>query len=162
MKTNRIVLKAIAAALATLSVGAAVAASETANVTASITVQGICRFTSGAAALAFGSIDPSAVASDLTMNTAVAYKCTKDLTPSAFTQSGGTSGNLTNGTNTIGFTVNNIATGYTPVAGNGFGAAVTAHTIGTITVTIPQANAQNAPVGTYNNNATPIVLTLTY
>jgi spore coat protein U-like protein len=160
MKSHRNVLKAVAAAvLATLSTGVAVADTTTANVTASITIQGICRFT-GAVSLPFGTVDPSSVAGNLTSSAAVSYRCTNGTTPSSLAQSD-TSGNLTDGTNNIAFSVNDLSTN-TLLGGQGFGSAVTPRSAGTITATILQAAAQNAPAGTYNNTAAPIVLTLTY
>ena len=155
MKTNRIVLKAVAAAVLAVSAGVASAGQATATVQSTITIQSICKF-SGTVSLAFGSVDPSLVAADLTATGTPSYNCTKGVTPTSVAMSA-TSGNMTSGANTIAYTLNDISAAV-PVAGDGFGAG-TAKSLPTLTATVLQADAQNAQAGSYSGS---ITLTLNY
>ena len=73
---NRNVLKAVAAAILTLSGGLA-GATGTQDLTVTATISTICRFTTGSAiSIPFGTIDPSTTGAK-TANISVPYKCTK-------------------------------------------------------------------------------------
>ena len=128
-----------AVALASISGFASAADSQTVAVTA--TVQSICKFSGSAAAVAFGTINPSDAAAVKSMPLTIPYKCTKGFTPAITT---GAITPLTNGTDTMAFTVDTIVT----TVATGFTAAVN----GTSAVNIDAAVWQNAPAGLYTGS----------
>jgi spore coat protein U-like protein len=147
MKTHRIVLKAIAAAILASSAGlAAASGSATLNVTA--TVSAVCKFTGSTMAdIALSTIDPSTVAANVTGTTDITYKCTRGTTPSVTIFSGGTT--LTAGANTIPYA---FSFG-TPDTGTGFGAGATAtKVVGTAKIVL--SDAQAAAAGSYSDTVT--------
>lgn len=137
MKTNRIVLKAIAAAVLASTAGF-VAAADTQTVPVNAVVKQVCKFDGAAAAIDFGTIDPNVDTLEKTVAVSVPYKCTKGFTPSV-TQ--GTIVPLTSGANTMAFTVD----AFTEVPGTGFSASVNA----TSTARIAEAVYKDAAAGTY-------------
>jgi hypothetical protein len=137
MKTLSASLKALVVASLACAAGFA-AAADSQTVAVKAIVSQVCKFSGSAAAIDFGTIDPSTVTADKTLVVTVPFKCTKDVTP-AITQ--GTIVPLTSGSNTMAFTV----PAFTIPAGTGFSAAVNA----TSTATITQSVLQNAPAGTY-------------
>jgi spore coat protein U-like protein len=155
MKNNRNVLKAVAAAVLTVSAGIASAATATTGVTASITITSICKF-SGAITLAFGTVDPSLVAGPLTASSGVTYNCTNGTTPTGL-QAYALSGNMASGGNNIAYTLNDLSA-VVPAAGTGFGVGQS-KSLGTLTATVTQLAAQNASAGAYSS---AITLSLDY
>ena len=145
MKTNH--LKALVAALALTSYVGFASASGNTTVQVKATVSKVCKFkATSMTAIDLGTIDPSAVAADVTGTTDVTYQCTKGTTPSVTVSSGGTT--LTAGSDTVAYS---FALG-TPDAGTGFSAAGTAKVVGT--ATIAQAAAQDAVAGAYTDTVT--------
>ena len=136
MKTLSLVA---AVSFATMSGFASAADTQTVAVTA--TIQSICKFSGAAAAVAFGTINPSDTAAVKSMPLTIPYKCTNGFTPAITT---GTITPLTNSGNTMAFTVDPIAV----VAATGFTTAVN----GTSNVNIAAAVWQNAPAGAYTGS----------
>lgn len=128
-----------AVSFATTSGFASAADIQTVAVTA--TIQSICKFSGAAAAVAFGTINPSDTAAVKSMPLTIPYKCTNGFTPAITT---GTITPLTNSGNTMVFTVDPIVT----VAATGFTTAVN----GTSNVNIAAAVWQNAPAGAYTGS----------
>jgi hypothetical protein len=137
MQANRYFLKTVAAAALSLACGYA-AAADTQTIAVNAAVSGVCKFSGAAAAIDFGTIDPSGAAGAKTAPVTVPFKCTKGLTPVLTV---GTIVPLTSGTDTMAFTVGS----FTAPAGTGFTAAVNA----TSTASIASTVWQNAPAGTY-------------
>jgi hypothetical protein len=146
MKTNRIVLKVIAAAVLASTAGLACAAGNTTlNVTATVTAA--CKFKAATMAdIALGSIDPSSVVAAVTGTSNINYQCTKNTVPVVSLMSGGTT--LTSGANTVSYT---FSLG-TPDAGTGFSAAGTAKVVATATIALTAA--QDAAAGAYTDLVT--------
>jgi spore coat protein U-like protein len=155
MKTNRTVLRAIAAAVLTATAGLAGAQTATQDLAVSATVQGICKFGSapgwGSAAipLTFAGIDPSGTA-DVTKSVDVPYRCTNGLT-AAVAPTSANGWKLKNGTDQMTYSLDALA----PVVSNGFSAVELLSVTGRIT----PANFQNAKALTYTDTVT---LTLTF
>jgi hypothetical protein len=147
MKTNRNVLKAVAAAMLSLTAGY-VGATGQQDLTVTATVSTICRFTTGSAiTVDFGTIDPSNTGAK-TQPVSVPYKCTKGTTAPAITiVSGATT--MVNGTDatTLAYSLGT----WTTAAGAGFAAAATN---ATTTATLAQADYQAATAGSYTGTAT--------
>jgi hypothetical protein len=145
MKTNRNVLKAVAAALLTLSGGLA-GATGTQDLTVTATISTICRFTTGAAiAIPFGTIDPSSTGAK-TAAISVPYKCTKGTTaPGIQITAGGTS--MAGASTTLAYSIGS----FTTAAGAGFAAAAAN---ATATATITQAAYSAAEADTYTDTVT--------
>lgn len=72
------IAKAIAL-VAVVSASGFAAAADTGTLVATASVSGVCKFVA-VPAMAFGAIDPSTVAADVTASSAVTYKCTKGTT----------------------------------------------------------------------------------
>jgi hypothetical protein len=147
MTINRIALKAIVAAVLTLSAGyAAATGSQDLNVSAKVTT--ICKFTTvGAIAVPFVDIDPSTTGAK-TKAIAVPYKCTNGTAAPGITiTAGGTT--LVNGTDATSITYS-IGL-WTTAAGAGFNAAAGS---ATATATIPEAQYRDATAGTYTDTVT--------
>lgn len=143
---NRNVLKAVAAAILTLSGGLA-GATGTQDLTVTATISTICRFTTGSAiSIPFGTIDPSTTGAK-TANISVPYKCTKGtVAPGVQVTVGGTTLTGVGGT-TMAYTLSSFST----VAGLGFAAAASN---ATSTATIAQAVYQAAEADTYTDTVT--------
>lgn len=137
MKTNRIVLNAVAAAVLACTAGLA-AASDTQTVQVNAVVSQVCKFSGAAAAINFGTINPNTDSGEKTVAVTVPYKCTKGFTPSV-TQ--GTVVPLTLGAATMAFTVDAFAEN----TGTGFSAPVNA----TSTARLAEAEYKDAVAGTY-------------
>lgn len=138
MNTNRIAINTIAAAVLAITGGGA-AAADTQTIAVNAVVSGVCKFSGAAAAIDFGTIDPSGTAGVKTAPITVPYKCTNGLTPAV---TAGTITPLTSGANSMAFTVDAFST----TAGTGFsGAAINA----TSTASIASTVWQNAAAGTY-------------
>ena len=138
MNTNRIVLKAIAAAVLASTAGFA-AASGTQTVPVKAEVKQVCKFDGAAADIDFGTIDPNADTGEKTVAVSVPYKCTKGFTP--VVSKGAITALNAGGGNTMTFTVDD----FTEAAGTGFSAAVNA----TSTARIAEAQYKNAAAGSY-------------
>ncbi|MBA3773519.1 MAG: hypothetical protein H0X13_13830 [Ramlibacter sp.] len=151
MKTNRNVLKAVAAAVLACSAGFASAGTATQAVNVSATVSGVCKFTTGAAiSLTFAAIDPSTTGNK-TQTASLPFQCNTGMTTAtAAVTTGGTT--LTSGANTMAYA---LTLGAVPT-GAGFAAAATNIVA---TGTIAQTAYQPAAAGTYTDAA---VVTLTF
>jgi hypothetical protein len=150
MKTNRNLLKAVAAA-ALASIAGLAAASGTTDVQVTASVPTVCTFNSVASVpvIALGSMDPSLVpATGVSGSVDVTYNCTNGTAPAAISVSGGGARNLTAGANTIPYT---FSLG-TPGAGVGYVAAGSSKVVATATVT--QAAVQAANAGSYSDTVT--------
>jgi spore coat protein U-like protein len=147
MKTNRNVLKAVAAAVLA-SVSGLAAAAGTTTVDVNATVPNVCTFSAASmAAINLGALNPSTVpAIGVSGTRNITYNCTNGLTPNVTIQSGGTT--LTDGTKTIGYSFTLGA----PEAGLGYAVAGSSKVVGTATVT--QAAVQGAEEGTYSDTVT--------
>ncbi len=140
--------------------GAAQAGTATATMGVSATVNGTCKITTAPTAMAFGIIDPSIVAANVTASSSIAYKCTTGLTPLSLADDGGL--------NKVGVQSNmasgalRLKYGYTYpatlAAGTGFGSGSTATTVA-VAGTILLADAQSAAAGVY---ADTVTFTLTF
>lgn len=148
---NRTIVKAIAVALLTGSVGLA-AAADTTTLAASASVQGICKFSAASTPLSFGSINPS-TATDATAAASVLYKCTKGTASTGVTATGGLSRTMTSGANNLPYT---LALSGGTQTGTGFGSGndLTLAVTGTVAV----ADFQNATAGSYSENVTLNIL----
>jgi len=131
-------------ALVLFTTWGSVQASGSATVDVTASVSAVCQFSGTMSAIAFGAIDPSAVAGDLTATGNITYKCTKGTTPTV-SITGGASRTMTDaGTgNTIPYS---LAMG-THDTGTGFSASAAATKV-QATATISQTNAQDAKAGT--------------
>lgn len=156
MKTNRVVLKAIAAALLTAS-GAASA--DTQPLAVSATVSGVCKFTTASRTLGF-TVDPSST-SDIAgvMSGDIQYKCTNGTSATGVTASNGSN------FSTVRRMRRGATTDYLPYsltiaggtqAGTGFGSGQE-KTL-TVTGSVAVADFENLTAGTY---ADAVTLTLT-
>ena len=121
-----------------MSVFGSAHAADTQTVAVTATITSICKFSGAAAAVAFGSIDPSGAAGTKSMPLTIPYKCTKGITPVITT---GTITALTKGADQMIFTVDPIVA----VVATGFSGAVNA----TSAVNIATTEWQNAPAGAY-------------
>ncbi len=136
---------------------AAQAGSSTGTMAVSASVTGTCKITTAAGTLAFGAIDPSLVAANVTTNTTFAYKCTTGTTPTSMSNNlglnagAGTQAKMVSGANTLNYSVAFAAA--TLTAGTGFGTGSVATTI-TENGTIVAVDAQNAIAGTYTDTVT--------
>ena len=129
---------ALVTTIAFASAWGSASAADTQTVGVTATVQSICKFSGSAAAVAFGTINPSDPAAVKSMPLTIPYKCTNGFTPAITT---GAITALTKGVDTMAFTVDPIAV----VVATGFTAAVN----GTSNVNIAAAVWQNAPAGAY-------------
>lgn len=148
MKTNRIVLKAVAAAVLACTAGLVAAAGSSQNMIVTASVKEVCMIENSTTNITanFGVLDPSA-ASDITINPQVSYKCTKGLKPT-FTVTGATS--MSDGATpptTIPFTVAFPAAAVS--TGTGFSGAVTA----TADVKVLGLDYKDKPKGPYTGTA---------
>ena len=132
---------ALVTALALVSAWGSASASDTQTTAVTATIQSICKFSGAAAAVAFGTINPSDAAAVKSMPLTIPYKCTNGFTPAIAT---GAITALTKGTDTMAFTVDPIVT----VVATGFTTAVNA----TSNVNIAAAVWQNAPAGAYTGS----------
>jgi spore coat protein U-like protein len=155
MKTNRIVLKAIAAALFTASGVASAADSQSLAVSA--TVSGVCKFTTPARTMNF-TVDPSS-ASNIAgvMTGAVEYKCTKDTAATGVTAGNGNNFSAPNrrmsdGGATPVFLPYSLTVAGGTQMGTGFGAGQQ-KTL-TVTGSVAVADFENLPAGTYTDSVT--------
>ena len=154
MKTNRIVLKAIAAALLTAS-GVASAA-DTQSLAVSATVSGVCKFFTPARTMNF-TIDPSSASAIAgVMTGAVEYKCTKDTAATGVTAGNGNnfSGGrrMSDGGATPVFLPYSLTVAGGTQTGTGFGAGEQ-KTL-TVTGSVAVADFANLPAGTYTDSVT--------
>ena len=150
MKSNRIVLKAIAAAVLLSTAGFAAAAGSQ-DVTVQASVKSVCVLNflnNGAVVVDFSEIDPSTTG-EKTQPIAVPYRCTKNAAAPTITVGGATAMTGPVG-GSIAFTMDAFST----AAGAGFSADASA----TSTVRIPTANYVDQPAGNYSATA---VLTIT-
>ncbi|MBC7547593.1 MAG: hypothetical protein H7224_02980 [Polaromonas sp.] len=132
----------LVAALALVSISGFASAADTQTVAVTASIQSICKFSGAAAAVAFGTINPSDAAAVKSMPLTIPYKCTNGFTPTITT---GAITPLTNAaSSTMAFTVDTFVT---PVA-TGFTTAVN----GTASVNIAAAVWQNAPAGAYTGS----------
>lgn len=148
------IARAVLAAAAAAACFPALAA-DTANITVSATVQGVCKLTStpnmtltndaGATGL-----DPSLTNTDGTGSATISYKCTKNKAPASLqvgTSTTGTyNGTLGTNPNTIAYS---ITWSTTYAAGSGFGTGSTANDVA-LTGNVPYANFANMAAGTYS------------
>jgi len=155
MKTNRIVLKAIAAALFTASGVASAADSQSLAVSA--TVSGVCKFTTPSRTLGF-TVDPSSTSAVAgVMSGAVEYKCTNGTSAAGVT--------ATDGNNSLAVGARRMRRGatadYLPYSltitggtqpGTGFGAGQQ-KTL-TVTGSVAVADFENLTAGTYTDAVT--------
>lgn len=156
MKTNRNVLKAIAAAL--LTVSGVASAADTQSLAVSATVPAVCKFSTPARTLTFDiAANPFAATVTGVLSGAIEYKCTKDTAAAAtpVTASNGanflgSSRRMTDGTNFMPYALTVAGSG---TAGEGFGSSVTAKTV-TVTSSIASADFANLPAGTYTDSVT--------
>ena len=140
--------------------GAAQAGTATATMGVSATVNGTCKITTAPTAMAFGIIDPSLVAANVTASSSIAYKCTTGLTPLSLADDlglneVGVQSKLASGALRLNYGFTYPAT---LSAGTGFGSGSTATTIA-IAGTILLADAQSAAAGVY---ADTVTFTLTF
>lgn len=156
MTNNRIILKALSAALLACSAGFA-AAADTQNLTVTATVSAVCKFTSTAQTLNFGTLDPSVGGNAVGSGATVQYKCTKGTSPTSVAVGTGIRGNNTMlntaNTDTIAYSLTAAGGG----AGNGFGSGA-ALTVG-LTSQVLAADYLTKSAGTYNDT---VVLTLNF
>lgn len=143
MKTNRNILKAVAAAVLALTADFA-AASDTQTVSVTATVSQVCKFSGAAATIAFGTINPNTDTGEKTAAVSVPYKCTKGFAP---TITRGTIVPLTNGAETMAFTVDAFSAANTGT-GTGFTTAVNA----TSTARLAEAVYKDAAAGGYTGS----------
>jgi spore coat protein U-like protein len=148
----------IAKAIAVIALASAsgFAGADTGTLTVTATVNAVCKF--GAIPnLAFGIIDPSAVAANVTGSTTVEYRCTKGTVPTALTATAGPLAMVDPGVagSTLPFSLTLPAAN--TLVGNGFGAA--AQSTFTINGTILLADAQGAMAG--NGYTKAVTLTIT-
>ena len=132
---------AFVTAIALVSAWGSASANDTQTTAVTATVQSICKFSGAAAAVAFGTINPSDAPAVKFMPLTIPYKCTNGFTPAITT---GTIVALTKGADTMAFTVDPIVA----VTATGFSAAVN----GTSQVNIAAAVWQNAPAGSYTGS----------
>lgn len=149
MKSNRIVLKAVAAAALASTAGFAAAVNTSVPVTAS--VSSVCTVGGTQSTIVIPAIDPSLVASAPTKDGDIVYRCTKGTTPS-ITFAGGGTRTLTHtvdSSKTISYTFSLATPGE---AGKGFSAAATSKVVATATISL--AAAQDAEAGSYADAVT--------
>ena len=140
MKTNRIVLNAVAAAVLASTAGF-VAAADTQTVQVTASVKQVCKFFNAPiGAIAFGAIDPNVDTGDKTATVTVPFKCTTGFTPT-ITQGTIVPLKETVTNTTMAFTVDNFSV----PAGTGFSAAVNA----TSTARISNTVYKDAVAGSY-------------
>lgn len=149
MNTHRFALKAIATIAVAASCGFAAADTQSVGVTA--TVNGVCKFKTGAVLSAdFAPINPSS-GGTLEATVAVPYQCTKGLTPTITAPSStGTLTRTAGGTMSYGIAITGIT------AGTGFSSGAVA-TSASFTATLLPAAYQDAVAGDY---ASTVVLTM--
>ena len=152
----------IATAISSLFMaGAAQAGTATATMGVSATVNGTCKITTAPTPMAFGIIDPSTVAANVTASSSFLYKCTTGLTPLSLADDGGLNkvgvqSNLASGALRLKYGYTYPATPL--AAGTGFGSGSTATTVA-VAGTILMSDAQNAAAGVY---ADTVTFTLTF
>ncbi|HWP13575.1 MAG TPA: spore coat protein U domain-containing protein, partial [Ramlibacter sp.] len=156
MSNHRALLKALPAAILVCASGFA-AAADTQNLTVSATVSGVCKFSSAAQTLSFGTVDPSAAGPIPGSGAAVKYKCTKDTAATGVTAGNGLnfsggSRRMGNGTDFIAYTL--TISGGTQT-GTGFGTGQDKDL--TVGGSIVATDYQNASAGAYTDT---VVLTL--
>lgn len=149
---NSTIVKAIAVALLTGSVGLA-AASDTQNLTVSASVSGVCKFTAGTPTLDFGTIDPSGTAAIPGTASAVSYKCTKGTAATGVTADNGLNFSATKrmkGPGAADFIPYTLTITGGTATGDGFGTGSTTDPVN-ITGSIAAADYQNASAGAYTD-----------
>lgn len=150
---NHIILKAIAVALLTGTVGLA-AALDTQNLTVSASVSGVCKFTAGTPTLDFGAIDPSGTAAIPATASAVSYKCTKGTLATGVTANDGLNVSGTTkrmkGPGAADFIPYTLTISGGTATGDGFGTGSTTKPV-TITGSIAAGDYQNATAGAYTD-----------
>jgi hypothetical protein len=134
------------AAAAALSCSAVLA--DTMDMTVNAKVNGTCRMVT-APTVDFGTLN-QVTAADITLGAVqVQYKCTKGLSPTAFTIGGAAapsySGTVSNGTDTIPYTLTWSAAQVTAGLGMATGKEISVDVVGKMTGT----DYQDAPAGTY-------------
>jgi hypothetical protein len=155
MKTNRTVLRAIAAAVLTATAGLAGAQTATQDLAVSATVQGIGKFGSapgwGSAPIAvtFDAIDPSGTG-PVTKSVNVPYRCTKGLLATVGAASLN-SWQLKSGAEAMTYSLDALG----PIVSNGFSAVENL----SVTARILDTDYQNAKALTYTDTVT---LTITF
>ena len=148
---SKLILALVVAAFA-----APAAAGDTATLTVSAVVSGTCKFTTGTFNMNFGTLDPSAAANQ-TQNTAVTYKCTKNVAPSSISFDGDGASpatiNITNGTDNIPV---DLTWTVPATLGSGFGALSTAISMN-VQGDILAASYANVSGGNYTRNVAVVV-----
>ena len=149
MKTQRTLIKAIAAALLVCTAGLASAA-DTQTLATSANVSGICKFSTSSTPLAFGTIDPSLLTYKVATAT-VLYKCTKGTASAGVAVAGGNTRFMTVSTTALAMAYTLGLSGDTQT-GKGFGTGqdLTLAVTGTITA----AQYQNVTAGAYTETVT--------
>jgi spore coat protein U-like protein len=153
MIQNRVIVKAVAAAILSSAAGLA-AAADSQTLAVSATIVGSCKFMN-VPAKSFGTaIDPSTTTDDIVVVTNVTYRCTTGTPSAGITATGGLSPRTLNRTipsaATMAYTLE--ITGATAL-GTGFGTGgsdLTAVVTGTLAASVFQV----APAGTYTDNVT--------
>ncbi len=149
---NQRLIASLAVPLAACAFAGA-ARAETATITTTATILATCKFRSVPAALAFPDIDPASDAA-VTQDLSVQFSCTKDSAVKFAVndkQTGSTDGTLTNGTQSLGYTVtwngpsNLTSTGLTKGHSQANWATVK------LTGTIPREAFQDAAAGGYTD-----------
>ena len=137
------------------AVVAAPAFADNATLVVSANVTGTCKFTTNSFNMNFGALDP-VLAPDVSLGTALTYKCTQNTAASSFSFDGisisPTTVNIANGANTIP-----VALSWTVPAtlGSGFGAGGTISM--TVTGNITGTTYANVPAGAYTKNVAVVV-----
>lgn len=149
--SSRTITRSIAAAAAALSCSLGWA-SDTATMTVTATVVGVCKLVS-VPTLDFGTLNQATAAAVNPPAVNVTYRCTKGTPPGSFKvgtlTSGPFNGSLSNGTDSITYTINWAAP---TTAGSGLGTGVTPVNV-PLTGSMPGgANYQNVSAGTYTQS----------
>ena len=154
MNNSKVLFKSVFASMLVCAAGFATAA-DNQNLTVNAVVNGVCKFTTSAQTLSFGTIDPSAVGPLSASGATVSYKCTKDTTGAAVTFGDGLNSTgvgarqmkLGATTNVLPYTLSATGGG---VTGTGFGTGSIASSL-TFNSQITAANYANLPAGTYTD-----------
>lgn len=153
---KKYVLAITMALVVVVMAGSALAATATINVSA--TVAGICKFTTGAATLAFGTLTPDVAAADVTRTGTISFWCTKGVAAPAFdiTTPVYTLGNILQMTGTAyGESLDYSIDSLTPDANPNTGPAAPRTLTISGRVYVAGANGYNAvSADTYNHNVT--------
>lgn len=155
MKTNRIVLKAIAAALLTAS---GVASADTQSLAVSATVPAICKFSTASRTLSFDiAANPFAATVSGVLDAAIQYKCSNGTAATSVTRNDGAN-SIAAGTPRMRRAATADYIPYTLTfsgdtqTGTGFGSGQE-KTL-TVTSSIAAADFANATAGTYTDSVT--------